>query len=169
MILSFSAGMALCGLFWLPFASSAAEWTPADFDWDSLRVNDTAPSGLWMYKHEAPGTTDLSVLSANHPTTIDAAGSQQIGVLAALGFAWRVGTVAVFASSLKNTINSCKQTANEGAGVGPCLEGVMGTVFAFGGAASANKKALHKAGSLILPHRFLPDGTVDLVRVTDLV
>ena len=30
-------------------------------------------------------------LSANHPTTIDAAGSQQIGVLAALEFAWRVG------------------------------------------------------------------------------
>ena len=120
MILSFSAGMALCGLFLVPCASSAAEWTPADFDWDSLRVNNTAPSGLWMYKHEAPGTTDLSVLSANHPTTIDAAGSQQIGVLAALGFAWRVGTVAVFASSLKNTINSCKQTAN-GRCHGDCL------------------------------------------------
>lgn len=88
-----------------------------------------------MYKHEAPGTTDLSVLSANHPTTIDAAGSQQIGVLAVLGFAWRAGSVAVFASSLKNTVNSCKQTANEGAGISPCLEGVMGTVFAFGGAA----------------------------------
>lgn len=71
----------------IPFIS-AVEWTPADFDWNSLRVNDTVPSGLWIYKHEAPETTDLSVLSANHPTTVDSAGMEQITVMTALGFAW---------------------------------------------------------------------------------
>ena len=47
------AGTALVSLSLVPLVSSV-EWTPADFDWDSLRANDTASSGLWMYKHEAP-------------------------------------------------------------------------------------------------------------------
>ena len=50
-----------------------------------------------------------------------------------------VASLPAFGLSLKNTINSCKQTANKEAGVGPCLEGVFGTVMAFGGAASASK------------------------------
>lgn len=46
-------GIAVFALNLFPFAS-AVEWTPADFDWDSLRCNDTVPSSLWMYKHAAP-------------------------------------------------------------------------------------------------------------------
>lgn len=159
-------GTALCGLSLLPFVTSV-EWTPADFDWNGLRVNDTAASGLWMYKHEAPDTTDLSMLSVDHPTTADAAGVQQIGLTTALGIGWRVASFPAFGLSLKNTINSCKQTANKEAGVGPCLEGVFGTIMAFGGAASATKNLGHRLGRVMMPHRFLEDGTVNLVCVLD--
>lgn len=61
----------------------AVEWSLADFDWNSLRLNDTVPSGLWIYKHEAPEKTDPSVLSASHPTAVDSAGMEQITVMAA--------------------------------------------------------------------------------------
>ena len=74
-----------------------------------------------------------------------------------------VASLPAFGLSLKNTINSCKQTANKEAGVGPCLEGVFGTVMAFGGAASASKTLGHRIGRLMMPHRFLEDGTVNLV------
>ncbi|XHF96653.1 hypothetical protein AWENTII_000275 [Aspergillus wentii] len=155
--------IALAGLPLTPFVSAAAnKFTPDDYDWDSLSANDTVASGLWMYSHEAPETTDLSTLSPTHPASVDEAGMQQVAVLAALGWAWRAASVASFGIALKDTIDSCKQTANKDAGVGPCLKGVFGTVMAFGGAASANKNLLHKAGRLVLPNRFLPDGTVDL-------
>lgn len=161
------AGIALFSLNLFPFAS-AVEWTPADFDWDSLRCNDTVPSGLWMYKHATPETTDLSLLSADHATSVDAVGVQQISVSSALGFAWRAAGIAALGPTLADTIDSCKQTVNKEAGVGPCLKGVFGTVVSFGGAASASKDIGHAFGKLILPHRFLPDGTVDLVRVSSL-
>lgn len=161
------AGTALVGLSLVPFVSSV-EWTPADFDWNSLRVNDTAPSGLWMYKHESPETTDLSALSVDHPMTADAAGAERIGITTALGIAWRVASLPAIGVSLKNTINACKQTANEEAGVGPCLEGVFGTVVAFGGAASASKDLGYRIDRLMMPHRFLEDGTVNLACVLSL-
>ena len=161
------AGTALVSLSLVSLVSSV-EWTPADFDWDSLRVNDTASSGLWMYKHEAPETTDLSALSVDHPMTANAAGVEQIGITTALGIAWRVASIPAFGLSLRNTINSCKQTANKEAGVGPCLEGVFGTVMAFGGAASASKNLGHRIGRTLMPHRFLEDGTVNLVCVLGL-
>lgn len=164
MVRLLSAGTAHFGLSLIPFVS-AVEWTPANFDWDSLQANDTVPSGLWMYRHEAPKNTDLSVLSAHHPATVDEAGMQQVSVSTALGFAWRAAGIAAAGPSLSNTINSCKQTANKEAGVGPCLEGIFGTVVAFGGAASASKDIGYQIARLLMPHRFRPDGTVDLVRV----
>ena len=158
------AGAALFGLSLIPFVSSEIQWTPPDFDWDSLRCNnDTVPSGLWMYKHAAPETTDLSLLSADHATSVDAAGVQLISISTALGFAWRAANAAAFGTSLSDTIDSCRQTVNQDAGVGPCLKGVFGTVVSFGGAASANKDIGVNLAKLLMPHRFLDDGTVDLV------
>lgn len=93
---------------------------------------------------------------------------QRISVSSALGFAWRAAGIAALGPTLADTIDSCKQTVNKEAGVGPCLKGVFGTVVSFGGAASASKDIGHALGQLVLPHRFLPDGTVDLVRVSSL-
>ena len=44
-------------------------------------------------------------------------------------------------------------------------KGIFGTVVAFGGAASASKDIGYQIARLLMPHRFRPDGTVDLVRV----
>ncbi|KAJ5361942.1 hypothetical protein N7541_002786 [Penicillium brevicompactum] len=136
--------------------------TPDDFDWDDFTCNDTVASGLWMNRHEAPLTTDLALLPDHHPTKVDSVGVAQVAVVAALGWAWRAASVAAVGIGLKNTIHSCKQTADGDAGWGPCLEGLFTTVVGFGGAASAEKKLLHRGGRLLMPNRFLADGTVDL-------
>ncbi|RJE24495.1 hypothetical protein PHISCL_03187 [Aspergillus sclerotialis] len=156
-----SAGAALFGLSLIQFASSEIQWTPPDFDWDSLRCNDTVPSGLWMYKHAVPETTDLSLLSADHATSVDAAGVQLIGITTALGFGWRLANIAAFGTTLYDAVNSCQQTANKEAGVGPCLRGVFGSVVSFGGAASASKRLGKDIGKTLMPHRFFEDGTVN--------
>lgn len=84
MVRIFPAWIALSGL---TLVVADTKWTPEDFDWDSLTCNDTVASGLWMNRHEAPLTTDLSLLPDHHPTNVDAVGNSQVAVLAALGWA----------------------------------------------------------------------------------
>ncbi|KAJ5312372.1 hypothetical protein N7508_003202 [Penicillium antarcticum] len=159
MVRIFPVWIALSGL---SFVVAGTKWTPENFDWDSLTCNDTIPSGLWMNRHEAPPTTDLSLLPDHHPTNINSVGISQVAVLAVLGWAWRGASLAAATIGLKNSVHSCKQTANGDAGWGPCIEGLFTTVVGFGGVASAERKLLHRGGRLIMPNRFLADGTVDL-------
>ena len=117
------AGVAILGLSLIPFVSS--------FDGDSLQYNDYVPSSLGMCNHAVPETTDLSLLSADHITLVDAAREQLTSVSSALGFTWRAAAIAALGPWLSDAINSCKQTVNEEAGVGPCLTGALKTVVPF--------------------------------------
>lgn len=65
--------------------------------------------------------------------------------------------------SVKNTVNTCKQTSNKEASVYECLEGVFSTTIAFGGAASALKKIGKTSLGYLFPHRFADNGVVEIV------
>ena len=151
------------GLFYLlPCLTFAIvdKWTPEGFDWDGAFVNSSIPSGLSMKAHEAPETTDLT----NLPMTSDGENSVQIVPIAAFfGFAWRAASVAVAGISLKNTVKTCKQTANKQASTYDCVEGVFSTAIAFGGAASATKKIGQSARGYLFPHRIPDNGVVEIV------
>ncbi|OQE80902.1 hypothetical protein PENNAL_c0043G08087 [Penicillium nalgiovense] len=119
MVRIFPAWIALSGL---ALVMADTKRTPEDFDWNSL--------------------TYLSLLPDHHPTNVNSVGDSQVAVLVALGWAWRAASVAATGIDLKNTIRSCKQTANSDSGCGPCIEGLFTTAIGFGGVASANKKLL---------------------------
>lgn len=65
--------------------------------------------------------------------------------------------------SIKNTVNTCKQTSNKEVSVYDCLEGVFLTAIAFGSAASALKKVGQSARGLLFPHRIPNNGVVEIV------
>lgn len=135
------------------------KWTPEGFDWDAPFVNETVSSGLTMKAQGAPSTTDLTNVALQ--TGED--GVAVVPVAAFLGFAWRVANIAVAGVALKNTVKTCKQTANEEASVYDCLEGVVTTAIAFGGAASAAKQIGSQARGVLFPHR-LQNGIAEIVR-----
>lgn len=149
------------GLICLPYLASAIvdEWTPEGFDWDSAFINDSIPNGLSMRLDEVPETTDLA-----YPLIqTDELGVQLVPIAAFFGIAYRVSTVAVAGISLKNTVETCQQTANKEATVYKCLEGVFGTAMAFGGAASASKRLGNQLRGVLFPHRFQTGGTAEIV------
>lgn len=153
------------GLFYLlPCLTSAIvdKWTPEGFDWDGAFVNSSIPSGISMRLDEAPNTTDLTYL----PVQPDEKGVQIVPIAAFFGFAWRAASIAVAGISLKNTVKTCKQTANKEASVYDCVEGVFSTAIAFGGAASAAKKIGKTAKGILFPHRIPNNGVVEIVSQT---
>ncbi|KAJ5561882.1 hypothetical protein N7461_000643 [Penicillium sp. DV-2018c] len=133
------------------------KWTPEGFDWDAPFVNDTVSSGLTMKAQGAPSTTDLTNVALQ--TGED--GVAVVPVAAFLGFAWRVVNIAAAGVALKKTIKTCKQTSNEEASVYDCLEGVVTTAIAFGGAASAAKQIGSQARGVLFPHR-LQNGIAEI-------
>lgn len=150
------------GLFYLlPCLTSALvdKWTPEGFDWDGAFVNTSIPSGIHMRADEAPHTTDLT----NVLIQTDEKGVQVVPIAAFFGFAWRVASIAVASISLKNTVKTCKQTSNKEASVYDCVEGVLSTAVAFGGAASAAKQIAKTARGVLFPHRIANNGLVDIV------
>ncbi|KUM63247.1 hypothetical protein ACN42_g3875 [Penicillium freii] len=149
------------GLFYLlPCLTSAVvdKWTPEGFDWDGAFVNTSIPSGIHMKADEAPHTTDLT----NVLIQTDEKGVQIVPIAAFFGFAWRVASIAVASISLKNTVKTCKQTSNKEASVYDCVEGVLSTAVAFGGAASAAKQITKTARGVLFPHRIANNGLVDI-------
>lgn len=145
-------------------AALVDKWTPEGFDWSGpphMRSPD-APTGLWMNGSNIPSTTDVAIFKANNHTTTDIGVHQFFAIVPFLGIAWRVANIAAAGIALKNTINTCKQTAGGTNSAYKCAEGVFTTALAFGGAYSAAKKLGGQAGRYLFPHRFLPDGTVNL-------
>lgn len=138
-------------------AALVDKWTPEDFDWNGpphMRTADVA-SGIWMNESSISDTTLAKNLVINNHTTTQIGNERFIGVVAFLGLAFRLGTLALAGVTLKDTIDTCKQTAGGEATKIECAKGVIATAFAFGGAYSTGKTLISQAERQIFPHRFV--------------
>lgn len=153
------AGLLLTSLLVGRSAALVDKWTPEDFDWTGPQYMRTAEvsSGIWMNESSMPSTTQVKTLVANNHTTTQIGNQRFVAILPFLGLAYRLGTIALAGVTLKDTIDTCKQTAGGSATKGACAKGVISTAFAFGGAYSASKTLIGQAERQLFPHRFVND------------
>jgi hypothetical protein len=125
-------------------------------------------TGVWMNLSTIPVTTNINDLVLPEGVSISPRGITSINtvqvapIVVFLGYAYQAAVLVTTGISAKNAYDTCKQTLGGSETVYKCLEGVFSTAIAFGGASSAAKKLLGKAGRVLMPHRFAADGTFDM-------
>lgn len=140
-------------------AALVDKWTPEGFDWTGPSYMRTAevPSGIWMNETSVEDPVLAKSLVVNNHTTTEIGHQRFVAILPFLGFAWRVANIAAAGIALKDTIQTCKQTAGGSATKTDCAKGVLTTAISFGGAYSAGKKLIGQAERQLFPHRFVND------------